>query len=219
MWPNESPQYREKRQELAEAEAQLRTRTEEVAALRRALPAGGAAKEDYVFVDVASGNDVALSKLFSPGKDTLMLYSLMYKAGDESPCVMCASLLDSLAGAASHVGDRVNLAIVAKAPAEQIAGLVKERDWNSLRFISSASNTYNQDYRAEGEEGNQLPMMHVWKKQDGEIRHFWGSEMFFRNDPNWGNQPRHVDMIWPVWNLLDLTPEGRGENWYPKNAY
>jgi predicted dithiol-disulfide oxidoreductase (DUF899 family) len=27
--------------------------------------------------------------------------------------------------------------------------------------------------------------------------------------------PRHVDLIWPVWNLLDLTPGGRGTDWYP----
>ena len=30
---------------------------------------------------------------------------------------------------------------------------------------------------------------------------------------------RHVDMLWPVWNLFDLTPEGRGTDWYPKLRY
>jgi predicted dithiol-disulfide oxidoreductase (DUF899 family) len=34
-----------------------------------------------------------------------------------------------------------------------------------------------------------------------------------------GQDPRHVDMLWPLWNLLDLTPEGRGKDWYPKLAY
>ncbi len=23
-------------------------------------------------------------------------------------------------------------------------------------------------------------------------------------------------MLWPLWNVLDLTPEGRGKDWYPK---
>jgi predicted dithiol-disulfide oxidoreductase (DUF899 family) len=23
-------------------------------------------------------------------------------------------------------------------------------------------------------------------------------------------EPRHVDSIWPIWNVLDATPEGRG---------
>jgi len=31
--------------------------------------------------------------------------------------------------------------------------------------------------------------------------------------------PRHVDPIWPLWNLFDFTPEGRGTNWYPKLSY
>lgn len=30
---------------------------------------------------------------------------------------------------------------------------------------------------------------------------------------------RHVDMAWPLWNILDYTPEGRGEHWYPKVKY
>ena len=24
---------------------------------------------------------------------------------------------------------------------------------------------------------------------------------------------------WPLWNALDLTPEGRGKDWYPKLDY
>ena len=30
---------------------------------------------------------------------------------------------------------------------------------------------------------------------------------------------RHVDSFWPLWNLFDLTPEGRGTNWYPRLRY
>jgi len=26
-------------------------------------------------------------------------------------------------------------------------------------------------------------------------------------------------MMWPLWNLLDLTPEGRGMGWYPRLNY
>jgi predicted dithiol-disulfide oxidoreductase (DUF899 family) len=28
-----------------------------------------------------------------------------------------------------------------------------------------------------------------------------------------------VDMIWPLWNLLDVTPAGRGKDWYPRLSY
>jgi predicted dithiol-disulfide oxidoreductase (DUF899 family) len=25
-----------------------------------------------------------------------------------------------------------------------------------------------------------------------------------------GEETRHVDSIWPIWNVLDMTPNGRG---------
>ena len=34
-----------------------------------------------------------------------------------------------------------------------------------------------------------------------------------------GQDARHVDMIWPLWNLFDFTPEGRGKDWHPKLFY
>ena len=34
-----------------------------------------------------------------------------------------------------------------------------------------------------------------------------------------GEEPCHVDTIWPLWNLLDLTPDGRGGEWHPKLRY
>ena len=26
-------------------------------------------------------------------------------------------------------------------------------------------------------------------------------------------------LIWPMWNVFDFTPEGRGETWYRKLSY
>ena len=28
-----------------------------------------------------------------------------------------------------------------------------------------------------------------------------------------------LDLIWPIWNLFDLTPEGRGDKWHPRLSY
>ena len=47
--PNESAEYRAARDDLLRGEAELRQRTEDVAAERRALPLGGLVKEDYTF--------------------------------------------------------------------------------------------------------------------------------------------------------------------------
>ena len=54
-------------------------------------------------------------------------------------------------------------------------------------------------------------MMNVFTRKDGKIYHFWGSELVF--EPAEGD-PRHMDLLWPLWNVLDLTSRGRGEQ-YP----
>ena len=94
----------------------------------------------------------------------------------------------------------------------------RERGWRNLRLLSSASNTYNHDYYGEGPEGNQIPSLNVFVRRDGAIRHFYHTELLFApREP--GQDGRHVDLIWPLWNLFDFSPDGRGENWYPKLSY
>jgi predicted dithiol-disulfide oxidoreductase (DUF899 family) len=215
MWPNESQRYRDHRDRLVMAEAQLRAKTEEVAALRRELPPGGKPKEDYLFKDARTGGPVRLSELFSLQHNSLLVYGFMYAPGGK-PCPMCTSLLDGLNGAAPQLKRRLSLAIAAKAAPAELLDFANGRGWNNLRLISSNGNSYNADYGAETGSGSQMPMMHVWVRDGGEVRHFWASELFYHKDPAWQAQPRHADPIWPLWNVLDLTPEGRGSDWYPK---
>lgn len=220
-FPNESAAYRKARDRLLKAEIGLRRQVEEVAKLRRKLPLGGEVQEDFVFqepAEVVGMRKVKLSQLFAPGKDTLLLYSYMYGPQMENPCPMCTSIIDSLDGAAPHVGQRVNLAIVAKSPLPRILTFARNRGWRNLKFLSSSDNLYNRFYHGEDEDGHQSPAMNVFVKRDGKVRHFWASELMFTKGEK-GMHPRHVDMIWPLWNLLDLTPEGRGKDWYPKVTY
>jgi predicted dithiol-disulfide oxidoreductase (DUF899 family) len=113
---------------------------------------------------------------------------------------------------------RVNFAVVAKSPISRIMQFAKPRGWRNLRLLSSADNTYNHDYHAESPEGNQLPALNVFVRRDGEIHHFYNTELLYvPSEP--GQDGRHVDMIWPLWNLFDFTPEGRGEKWYPRLSY
>jgi predicted dithiol-disulfide oxidoreductase (DUF899 family) len=232
-FPGESAEYREARERLLAEEVELRRVMEAVAAARRALPPGGEIPEDYVFEGAASGGGTAkvrLSELFAPGKDSLVVYSFMFPrdpgddraappAGEtarlplaEGPCPSCTALLDQLDGAAEHVAARVNLAVVAKAPLARVLTFAEERGWRRLRLLSCAGNAYNRDYRAETPEGAQRPMLNVFHREGGTIRHFWGSELFYApTEP--GQDPRHVGTIEPMWNLFDLTPEGRGADW------
>jgi predicted dithiol-disulfide oxidoreductase (DUF899 family) len=214
-FPNEKPGYRAARDRLLRAEMALRRKAEEVAALRRKLPAGGKVREDYVFEGV--NGKVRLSQLFERG-ETLIAYSLMYGPKTERACPMCTAMLDGLNGSAPHVGQRTNLVVIARSPIERILEHARGRGWSNLRLLSSAGNSYNRDYHAETADGSQWPLLNVFVRRKGEIRHFYCTELFFpKAEPN--QHPRHVDSIWPLWNLLDFTPEGRGKDWYPKLAY
>ena len=213
-FPNESDAYRKARNDLLDAEIALRRQTEAVAAQRRALPQGGEVPEDYQF----EGEDgpVRLSELFGD-KSTLVLYNYMYGPKMEKPCPSCTSMLDGMNGQTRHITQQVALAVVARSPLERILAFTRPRGWTGLKLLSSAGNSYNIDYKGEGADGSQNPTMNVFTRSDGTVRHAWSSELMYApRDP--GQDPRHVDIVWPLWNVLDLTPQGRGA-WYPKLSY
>lgn len=214
-FPNESSAYRKARDELLHAEIELRARLEQVAALRRNLPPGGIVGEDYVFTRSGKNGkpvDVPMSSLFEAGKDSLLIYSFMYGPNMERPCPMCSSMLDGLNGNARHLQERISLAVVARSPLARVLNFARERGWSDLPLLSSANNSYNADYFGETADGNQMPMANVFVRVGNTIRHFWGSELLYAELEG---QPRHVDLLWPLWNALDLTPDGRGTDWYP----
>jgi predicted dithiol-disulfide oxidoreductase (DUF899 family) len=238
-FPGESAEYRAARDQLLGKEIELRGATEAVAAARRELPLGGAVAEDYVFQGPGADGtaaDVRLSELFEPDKDSLVVYSFMFPRdpGDErpgpeagrtallpltqGPCPSCVALLDQLDGAAEHATQCINLAIVARAPLPLVLAFAEERGWRRLRLLSSAANTYNHDYLGETAEGHQRPMLNVFHRDGETIHHFWGSELFYApTEP--GQDPRHVGTLEPVWNLFDLTPEGRPADWDEQLSY
>lgn len=215
-FPGESAEYRAARDTLLEAEIELRRRIEEVAALRRRLPAGGVVPVDYEFDDAAG--KVKLSQLFRREQASLVVYSFMFGPKMEKACPSCTSILDSLDGAFPHVTQRVNLVVVAKSPLERIQAFARERGWRNLRLLSSAGNTYNQDYHAENAKGGQLPVLNVFSRDGATTVHRFATELLYTADEP-GMDGRHVDSMWPLWNVFDFTPEGRGTDWYPKLDY
>ncbi|WP_448507591.1 DUF899 family protein [Immundisolibacter sp.] len=217
-FPGESAAYRAARDTLLAAEAALRQQIEAVAALRRALPPGGAVPRDYPFLTVPNGAPVLMSGLFAPGTDTLVVYSYMYSPQATAPCPLCTSMLDSLDGAVPHLGQHVNLAVVARAPVEKLDAVARQRGWRHLRLLSAAQNTYQPDYLAEDDAGNQWPMLNVFRKTAAGVLHTWGSELLYVARPP-GLHSRHVDLIWPLWNVLDVTPAGRSADWLPRLHY
>jgi predicted dithiol-disulfide oxidoreductase (DUF899 family) len=233
-YPNESADYRAARNALLDAEIALRAHVEAVADQRRRLPPGGLVPTDYVFERIGANampETVRMSELFSP-HDTLILYSFMYGPERESPCPGCTHLLDSMEGAARHIGQRAALYIVAKSPIARLAAWAHERGWDHLRFVSTAGNTYDADYFGDtsrfspalrkahgvpdGENWDET-IYNVFRLDDGRIRHFWGSELSFA-PPAPNQHHRSGDAANALWGLLDMTPEGRG-NFFPKVRY
>jgi predicted dithiol-disulfide oxidoreductase (DUF899 family) len=211
--------------------------------LRRAMEAAVAARRGGASGLRLSGQGpggspapVRLSELFAPGKDSLVIYSMMFpRAADdrspgplggqtallplaEGPCSSCTALLDQLDGAAEHVAPHVNLAVAAKAPLGRLLTFAAERGWRRLRLLSSAGTTYNRDYLAETADGSQQPMLNVFHRDGDAIRHFWGSELFYA-PADLGQEPRHAGTIEPLWNLFDLTREGRPAGWHEQFSY
>jgi predicted dithiol-disulfide oxidoreductase (DUF899 family) len=234
-FPGEDSIYRTTRNALLAEEIALRRQIERVNVQRRALPPGGRVREDYVFEGLgADGTPVPLklSELFAPGKDSLAIYSFMYGPERKRPCPGCTHILDSFDGVARHASQGINLFIVAKSPLARLFAFARERGWAHLTFLSTAGNTYDRDYFGDslgltpamrkqqdfkdGEEWD-MPMLNVFRRDGDVVRHFWGSEMLYvPPEPN--QDYRHNDLMDPLWNLLDTTPEGRGK-FEPKLAY
>ena len=203
QYPNESKEYRDARDALLKDEQELVDKVKAVAAKRRTLPLGGELKEDYVFRwanDGKVGQTVKFSELFA-GKNTLLLYSFMFGPNWDNPCLSCTSLVDGFDRSwyqVTHSG--AAFVAIAKAPADRINAWARKRGWSQIALVSGSDSPFQADYKCQGDSDDmQWPVMLVFTKRNGKIFHFWATEL-----P--GN---HVDTVWPYWNLMDFTPEGR----------
>jgi len=211
--PNESREYREARNALLAEEIELRRHIERVAALRRALPAGGAIPEDYTFEGPTGV--VRLSQLFGD-KETLVVYSMMLGPQRERACPMCTAMLTSWEGTARNLRERVAIAVTARSPIERLLEFKNERGWENLNLYSDTKGDYTRAY-VNADDGD-VPGLTIFTRRDGTIRHFWSGEMSGEMaDP--GQDPRGAPDLDPLWTIFDLTPAGRGASWYPKLEY
>lgn len=213
-YPNDSAEYRAARTALLAEEIELRRHIERVAEQRRALPPGGEAR-DYQFKD-ETGATVPLAALF--GKhDTLVTYFWMFGPQRERPCPMCTAFLGSLDIPARDITQRVALAVLGRSPVERQLAFARERGWRNLKFYATTGDDFARDYRGLAPDGSEWPAFDVWVKDGAKVRHFWGAEMGGTQDP--GQDPRLAPDPTPLWNILDLTPAGRGKDWYPELSY
>ena len=212
-YPNESADYRKARNELLIEEIELRRHLERVASQRRALPPGGQIPQDFELI--SEDGPVRLSELFG-SKDTLMAYSMMYGPQRKAPCPMCTSFLSAWNGTAVNLRERIAMVVTARSPIERLIEYKKQRDFRELRFAADTSGDYTRT--SVSPEDADVPGFSVFTRRDGIIRHFYSGEMSGQMaDP--GQDPRGGPDLDPLWLMLDLTPEGRGTDWYPKLDY
>ncbi len=196
---------------------------ERVAEARRKLPQGPAVK-DYEFVegpaDLDAGDSptrsVRLSELFTGSDRSLVIYHFMYGKRQTKPCPMCTLWIDGYNGVAHHIAQNLDFAIVAAADPPALREYARRRGWNNLRLLSAAEgSTFKYDLASEDSEGNQDSTISVFTRDaDGSVRHFYSAHPRMATDI----KERGIDLMTPVYNLMDLTPQGRGA-WYAKLEY
>jgi predicted dithiol-disulfide oxidoreductase (DUF899 family) len=220
--PNESDNYLAKRDELRLAEIELMRQRERVAELRRRLPEG-ATVQDYAFEEGPAKLDagdaptrtVRMSELFTGPDRPLVVYHFMYGKRQTNPCPMCTAFIDGWNGVADHLAQNVDVVIVAAADPAALRTYARARGWDKLRLLSCGSNTFKYDLRSEDREGNQDSTVSVFTRgRDGVLRHSYSAHPSMADDV----RERGIDLLSPIWNVLDLTPKGRGD-WYAKLSY
>lgn len=218
---DESNEYRDAREELRLSEVALTAQREEVASQRRSLPPGPAVS-DYEFLegplDLGSDTPVRttrLSELFGAPERPLVVYHLMLGKGQTDPCPMCTMWLDGLNGVAGHVAERMDLVVVAAADPTPLRAYARERGWDHLRLLSCGDSTFKYDLGSEDAEGDQGSAISVFTREpNGDVRHRYTGMPQIDTDVH----ERGIDLLCAVWNLADLTPQGR-ESWYPSLSY
>ena len=219
---NESAEYVARREELRLAEIELMRQRERVAAMRRALPPG-AVVTDYVFQEGPANLDagdapittVRLSDLFTGPNRSVVIYHLMYGKRQATPCPMCTMWIDGYNGVAQHIAQNVDFAIAAAADPPMLRQHARNRGWRNLRLLSAGDNTFKYDLMSEDRDGVQDSTISVFTRdRDGAIRHFYSAHPWMADDV----RERGIDLLTPVYNLLDLTLQGR-DDWYGSLTY
>src|SRR6266498_584966 len=188
-FPGESADYRAARVRLLDKEIELRRATEAVAAARRALPPGGVVPQDYVFQREGAG-----------GAPTDVRLSELFAPGRDALVIY-------------------NF-MFPRDPGDQRPG--PQAGQTALLPLAEgpcpSCTAFLDQLHGAAAEGSQRPMLNVFHRDGETIRHFWGSELFYApTDP--GQDPRHVGTLEPLWNLFDLTPQGRPTNWDEQLRY
>ena len=139
------------------------------------------------------------------GRPQLLLYHFMFAPGvngwPSAGCPGCSMYLDNLGRyVMPHLNARdASFAVVSLAPLQNIDAYRQRMQW-PVTWVSSADSSFNADFGLSTPEGENHGLSVLLR--DG--------EQIFRT---YFTQARGLETVATVWNLLDLTPFGRQEEW------
>lgn len=215
-FPGASAEYLKARKALLAEEIEFRRHMTRLAEQRRALPPGPVIDKAYRFKD-EQGFEVSLLELFGT-QQALVTYFWMYGPQRERPCPMCTNWLGAVNGNAADIKQRVALKILGRSPVERQYAFAQQRGWRDLNFVQTVGDDYAKDLGLLNPDGSENPALVVFKRDGDQVRLFWSSAMTREMaDPD--QDPRDAPDIASLWSMLDLTPEGRDKDWYPKLQY
>lgn len=221
--------WRAEREALLVHEKELTRRRDALAEERRRLPVVRI-DEPYAFEGPAGRT--TLLGLFE-GRRQLVVYHFMFDPGDPPPgkgepwsegCSGCSFFTDNLPELAHLHARDTTLALVSRAPLAKIRPFQLRMGWN-VPWYSSFGSDFNLDFhvtldRARGSvewnyrdasaqrTAGEIPY------EDGELP---GLSVFLRDGEavyhSYSTYARGLDALLGTYQLLDLTPFGRGEGW------
>jgi predicted dithiol-disulfide oxidoreductase (DUF899 family) len=121
--------------------------------------------------------------------------------------------IDGLNAVAPHLRQRINFAVATRAPVEKLQAWAKQRGWRRARLLSDDGPDFARDTGAEDADGEPVETVCVFTKDGSTIRNTYLAHAYVMDE--W----RYIDLLSPVWSVLDLVPSGRGEDWHPDNTY
>jgi predicted dithiol-disulfide oxidoreductase (DUF899 family) len=141
--------------------------------------------------------EASLVDLFE-GRRQLLVYHFMLAPGAE-PCVGCSSFVDNI-GELAHLHARdTSLVLVSRAPQAEIEAVKGRMGW-SLPWFSSFASDFNYDFGVTREAGETFGLSAFIRDHENVYRSYF-------------TDARGVDRLRLDFNLLDLTPLGRQEQW------
>ncbi|HSZ47660.1 MAG TPA: DUF899 family protein [Streptosporangiaceae bacterium] len=189
-----APEWQAARDTLLAKEKEYTRALDALAAERRRLPMVQLDAAKYTFT-APDGSAASLTDLFD-GQNQLIIYHFMLEPGQDWICGSCSTLTDNLAEhTQAHLNARnARLILMARAPQSEIEVLRQRFGW-PVPWYSSFGTTFNDDL---GLENFGLSVL----LRDGD-------EVF----RTYFTTARGVDRLRLDFNLLDLTPYGRQEQW------